>query len=257
MEMVYTCPSSSNSSKYEQHATWWLISYSRPTVWLICLLLYGQLVCDLVFPLAITETISSSPSSFEEQKFAVFKKINKRILNAPVGSLTKDMINEAKICMEASICQTHRHDPRNVETLLKRIVLEKNVNNKVPMIGIEWYNIVLHAWMMSIQCFPNSDREEKQNLQAEQRIFEILHFMVSSYVDAKAEKSTKNQQAISDSRFVPQYSTQIKPNLMSFCLVYSSLSRDRYENELNQYIIPSLKFVLFDEHPSKGFQIKS
>ena len=188
------------------------------------------------------------PSSFEEQRAAVFRKINERILNAPIGSLTKGMVAEAKYCMEANIDLSiyrsypfQQYDPRNVELLLKRIVDEKSAKggaDVVGTIGTDWYNCVMRAWMTSIRPIPMNENEVIQNAQAEQRIFEILHYIVSAYLEAHSLKEYDND---------VKYLTNIKPDLYTFCLAYSSLPGDKHKEERNNYIIPSLKMVLFDE----------
>ena len=209
-----------------------------------------------------------TPSSFEEQRAAVFKRINERILNAPVGTLTKEMVAEAKYCMEANIDRsvqsassvptytcTQHYDPRNVELLLKRVVDEKRAkggvaddDDVVGRIGVDWYNCVMRAWMMSIRTMPINENELVTSAQAEQRIFEILHFMVSSYLETPSEN---DQSTESTSRLNLK---NIKPNLLTFCIAYSSLAGGKYKDELliENYVIPSLKITLLGEELNDG-----
>ena len=180
---------------------------------------------------------SPSPSTFEEQKSAVFKRINERILNSPVGALTKDMVKEAKACMEANV---HQAQPRKVELLLKRVVDEKCANQKVVgTIGADWYNLVMRAWMMKIRCNPLSEEDHNQNILAGQRVFEIFHFMVSNYLEILLQRDT-------DKVTKETFLLAVKPNLLSFCLAFASLDEERHSEERCRYILPSLRMILID-----------
>jgi len=180
---------------------------------------------------------SPSPSTFDEQKTAVFKRINERILNSPVGALTKDMVKEAKACMEANV---HQAQPRKVELLLKRVVDEKCANQKVVgTIGADWYNLVMRAWMMNIRCNTISKEDHNQNILAGQRVFEIFHFMVSNYLEILLQRDT-------DKDTKETILLAVKPNLLSFCLAFASLDEERHSEERCRYILPSLRMILID-----------
>lgn len=133
----------------------------------------------------------------QEQKAVVFQRINERLLNAPLGTLTKEMVKEAKHCMAV-----RQSDPRRVELLLKRLVDEKKAGNNLVTIGTDLYNSVIQAWMLSVVRGGTS--------YGSRRAIEILQYMIEfSRADALNQRT----------KF-------LMPNLQSFCLALLSIDDD-------------------------------